>query len=89
MEVIYTQRSQHDEILFKMHHKFWTATDSQTYNNARNTSIPPGVLIFQIVFVNKFNLMEDILLLLFWEVSEGPVDVCEIQSGVIPYPVDR
>ena len=36
-----------------------------------NTSIPPGVLSFQVVFVNKFNLMEDILPLLFWPVSKG------------------
>ena len=43
----------------------------QTCTNTRNTSIPPGVLSFQVVFVNKFNLMEDILLLLFWPVSKG------------------
>ena len=39
--------------------------------NARNTSIPTGVLSFQVVFVNKFNPMEVIFLLLFWPVSEG------------------
>ena len=33
-----------------------------------NTSIPHGVLSFQIVFVDKFNLMKDIF---FWPVSEG------------------
>ena len=43
----------------------------QTCTNTRNTSIPPGVLSFQVVFVNKFNLMEDILLLLFSAVNEG------------------
>ena len=44
---------------------------SQTCTNSRNTSIPPGVLSFQVVFVNKFNLKEDISLLLCWPVSEG------------------
>ena len=43
----------------------------QTCTNTRSTSIPPGVLSFQVVFVDKFNLMEYIFLLLFWPVSEG------------------
>ena len=43
----------------------------QTCTNSRNTSIPPGVLSFQVLFVNKFNLKEDISLLLCWLVSEG------------------
>ena len=43
----------------------------QTCTNTRNTIISPGVLGFQVVFVNKFNLMEDMLLMLFWRVSEG------------------
>ena len=47
------------------------APSYQTCTNTRNTSIPPGVLSFKVVFVNKFNLMEDIPLLLFWPVSEG------------------
>ena len=44
---------------------------NQTCTNTRNTSIPPGVWSFQVVFVNKFNLMEDILLLLFSAGNEG------------------
>ena len=48
-----------------------TACIPQTCTNSRNTSIPPGVLSFQVVFVDKFNLMEDISLLLRWPVSEG------------------
>ena len=40
----------------------------QICTSTRNTSIPPGVLSFQVVFVNKFNLMEDILLKLLWPV---------------------
>ena len=35
------------------------------------TSIHPGVLSLKVVFVNKFNLMEDILLLVLWPVREG------------------
>ena len=46
------------------------ASQKQTCNNTRNTSIPPEVLSFQVVFVNKFNLMEDILLLVLWPVKE-------------------
>ena len=40
--------------------------NNQTCTNTLNTSIPPGVLSFQVVFVNKFILMVDIFLLLFW-----------------------
>ena len=36
----------------------------QTCTNTWNTSIPPGLLSFQVVFVNKSNRMEDIFLLL-------------------------
>ena len=43
----------------------------QTCTNSFNTSAPPGVLSFSVVFVKKFNLMEDISLLLFLPVSEG------------------
>ena len=43
----------------------------QTCTNTRNTSIPPGVLSFQVVFVNKFNPMEYIFLWLLWLVSKG------------------
>ena len=32
----------------------------QTCTKTRSTSIPPVVLSFQVVFVNKFNLMEEI-----------------------------
>ena len=38
----------------------------QTCTNTWNTSIPAGVLSFQVVFVHKFNLMEDISLLSCW-----------------------
>ena len=42
----------------------------QTCTNTRSTSIPPGVLSFQVVFVDKFNRMKDISLLLFRPVSK-------------------
>ena len=42
----------------------------QTCTNTQNTSIPPWVLSFQDVFVNKFILMGNLFLLLFWPVSE-------------------
>ena len=38
----------------------------QTYTNTRNTSILPGFLSFQVELVDKFKLMKDIFLLLFW-----------------------
>ena len=44
---------------------------SQTCTNTRNTSIPPGVLSCQVVFVNKFILMEDFFWVLFWPVRKG------------------
>ena len=47
------------------------STGDQTCTNTQNTSIPPGVLSFKVVFVNKFNLMKNIFLLLFLPVSEG------------------
>ena len=46
----------------------------QTCTITWNTSIPPGVLSFHVVFVNKFNLMEDILLLLLWSVRDTKGD---------------
>ena len=70
------------EYLFKWKSKFRQhnictqqvrALYKQTCSNTRNTSILILVLSFQIVFVNKFNLMEDILLLLFWPVSAGSI----------------
>ena len=45
---------------------FSKSSNFQTYNNTWNTSIPPGVLSFQVKFVDKFNLMVGIFLLLFW-----------------------
>ena len=36
------------------------------YINTQNTSISPVVLSFQVVFVNKFSLIEDIVLPLVW-----------------------
>ena len=53
---------------------FWSLETSllcQTCINTRNTSIPPRVLSFKVVFVSKFNLMEDRFLLLFGPLSEG------------------
>ena len=53
---------------------FWllqTILLCQTCTNTRNTSIPPRVLSFKVVFVSKFNLMEDRFLLLFGPLSEG------------------
>ena len=44
---------------------------SQTCTYCQNTSISPGVWSFQVVLVNKFNLMEDKSLLFCWLVSEG------------------
>ena len=59
-------------------------TSEGTNLNTRNTKIPPGVWSFQVVFVNKFNLMEDILLLPFSAVKEGWIyylaPACEILS---------
>ena len=44
---------------------------TQACTSTRSTSIPPGVLSFQVEFVKTFNLTEDIFLLLFWLVSAG------------------
>ena len=44
---------------------------AQTCTITRNTSISPGVLSFEVVFVNTFNLMENIFLLFPWPVNEG------------------
>ena len=52
-------------------HQLLLANFEKTCTNTQNTSIPPGVLSFQVVLVNKFNLKEGVLLLLFWPVSEG------------------
>ena len=46
---------------------------SQTCTNTRNTSIPHGVLSFKVDFVDKFKLVEDIFLLLFWPYQIKPL----------------
>ena len=55
----------------KNHLQIMSATKGQTCNNTWNTSIPPEVLSFQVVFGDRYKLMEDIFLLMFWPVSEG------------------
>ena len=45
----------------------------QTCTNTRNTSIPSGVFSFQVEFVDKFKLTEDIFLFLFWPYQIQPL----------------
>ena len=49
----------------------------QTCTNIWNASIPPGVLSFQVEFVAKIKLMEDMFVLLFWPYQIQPLPVGE------------
>ena len=42
------------------------------YPNSRNTSLPPGVLSFQVEFVEKFRLIEGMFFMLFWQYQNPP-----------------
>ena len=50
----------------------WQSSKIQTRTNTQNNFIPPGVLSFQVEFVDQFKLMEDIFVLLFWKYKIQP-----------------